>query len=134
VGSRKKRLIDATLLALPRWKPGGDRMTSTEVQNVLQEVVTRIVERFHPERIVLFGSYARETAGPDSDADLMVVMDAPGSKRRTAVEIDLVLQGIPIPTDVVVVTPEEFEKYGDFPGTIIRDAMHEGRVLYDRAA
>ncbi|MBH0185097.1 MAG: nucleotidyltransferase domain-containing protein [Nitrospira sp.] len=50
-------------------------------------MVRRIVERFHPERVILFGSHARGTAGPQSDVDLLVVMQAQGSKRRCAVEI-----------------------------------------------
>ncbi|MBH0185089.1 MAG: nucleotidyltransferase domain-containing protein, partial [Nitrospira sp.] len=48
-------------------------------------MVRRIVERFHPERVILFGSHARGTAGPQSDVDLLVVMQAQGSKRRCAV-------------------------------------------------
>jgi hypothetical protein len=50
------------------------------------------------------------------------------------VQIDLALEGIPIPIDLVVVTPEEVEKYRDVIGTIIREAVREGKVLYERAA
>ncbi|MGQ9780430.1 MAG: hypothetical protein ACUVRM_11275 [Bacillota bacterium] len=46
--------------------------------------------------------------------------------------VDLALEGIPLPTDVLVVTPEEIEKSRDSPGTIICEAVHEGRVLYER--
>lgn len=56
------------------------------VQVTIAEMVRRIVERFHPERIILFGSHARGTAGPHSDVDLLVVMQPHGSKRRRAVE------------------------------------------------
>ncbi|MCX5644034.1 MAG: hypothetical protein NTZ17_05035 [Phycisphaerae bacterium] len=49
-------------------------------------------------------------------------------------QIDLALEGIPIPIDLVVVTPEEVEKYRDVTGTIIREAVREGKVLYERAA
>jgi len=58
------------------------------------EMARRIERSFHPERIILFGSHARGDAGPDSDADLLVVMAVNGSKRRQAVQIDLALQGI----------------------------------------
>ncbi len=100
----------------------------------LQEAVDRIVARFHPERIILFGSLARGEGGPDSDADLLVVMPVAGSKRQQAVQIDLALEGIALPIDLVVVTPEEVEKDRETIGTIIREAVQEGKVLYERAA
>jgi hypothetical protein len=59
-------------------------------------------------------------------------MPVTGSKRRTAVEIDLALAGIGLPKDVIVVTPEEVERYRDVVGTIIYPALREGKVLYDR--
>lgn len=109
-------------------------MTERELQDVLRQIVQRIVQRFSPERIVLFGSSARRMAGPDSDADLLVVMNVAGSKRQAATEIDILLQGIPIPTDVLVVTPNDIERCRNIPGNVIREAVREGRVLYERAA
>ncbi|MBI5577488.1 MAG: nucleotidyltransferase domain-containing protein [Deltaproteobacteria bacterium] len=109
-------------------------MTETEIKVVLQKIVERITERFRPEKIILFGSYARGKQTADSDADLLIVMNVTGSKRMTAVEIDLLLVGIPIPTDIIVVTPEEVEIYQDCVGTIIREAIREGKVIYERAA
>ena len=82
------------------------RITPSEIK----EMVNRIVDQFQPEKIILFGSYARGTAGPDSDADLLVVMPVEGSKRKRATEIDLALFGIDMPAVVVVVTPEEFSQ------------------------
>lgn len=75
----------------------------------IEEMVARIAERFNPEKIILFGSHARGTAGPDSDADLLVVMPVEGSRRERANAIDLALLGIDMPADIVVVTPEELE-------------------------
>ena len=109
-------------------------MTEAEIQGVLEGIVERITERFRPEKIILFGSYARGTQTADSDADLLIVMNVPESKRSAAVEIDLVLVGIPIPTDVIVVTPEDVERHRDCLGNVIRDAIREGKVLYERAA
>jgi predicted nucleotidyltransferase len=107
-------------------------VSPTNPQQVIAEAVRRIVEGFAPEQIILFGSHARGTAGPDSDADLLVVMPVSGSKRRKAVEIDLALAEIGMPKDVIVVTPEEVERYRNVVGTIIYPAMREGKVLYDR--
>jgi len=95
-------------------------------------MVRRIVNLFHPDKIILFGSHARDGAGPDSDVDLLVVMPLSGSKREKQVEIRLALQGIRIPTDIMVTTPEDFLWRQELPGTIERPAVQEGRVLYAR--
>ena len=95
-------------------------------------MVRRIVNLFHPDKIILFGSHARDGAGPDSDVDLLVVMPLSGSKREKQVEIRLALQGIRIPTDIMVTTPEDFLWRQELPGTIERPAAREGRVLYAR--
>ena len=108
--------------------------TSAEYESALQQASERIAKRFDPDKIILFGSAARGQEGPDSDADLLVVMPVNGSKRQQAVQIDLALEGIPIPIDLIVVTPEEVEKYRETIGTIIHEAVREGKVLYERAA
>ena len=108
--------------------------TPAEYESALREVVARIATRFDPDKIILFGSAARGQGGPASDADLLIVMAVDGSKRQQAVQIDLALEGIPIPIDLIVVTPDEVEKYRETPGTIIREAVQEGKVLYERAA
>lgn len=107
---------------------------TASIHDVIAEMVRRIVARFNPERVIVFGSHARGTAGPDSDVDLLVVMHPHGSKRARAVEIYGLLAGIGVPKDVIVVTPEEFDSYRDAPGTVIQTARQEGKVLYDRAA
>lgn len=103
-------------------------------QEKIQEMVRRIVSAFHPDKVVLFGSYARGTPGPDSDVDLMVVMPVEGSKRRQSVKIRMLLHGLGIAKDIAVATPEEFGRYRDIPGTLVRAACLEGKILYDRAA
>ncbi len=101
-------------------------------QAKISEMVRRIVERFNPEKIILFGSYARGTAGKDSDVDLLVVMPVSGSKRAKQVELRLTLHDIRLPKDIIVVTPDEFEKHRNIVRTIVRPASREGKVLYAR--
>lgn len=97
-------------------------------------MVTRIVERFQPDRIILFGSYANGEPTPDSDLDLLIVMPVEGSGRNKANEIDLALADRTIPLDVLVVTPQQFENQKDVIGSIVREAVREGRTVYERAA
>ena len=117
-------------------KPEGDapRVTPSSratVARTIQEMVSRIVAQFQPEKVVLFGSHARGTAGPDSDVDLLVVMPVTGSRSEAIIEIRTALHGMGVGKDVVVVTPDEFEH--DLPGTIVRHAHREGVLLYERA-
>lgn len=107
---------------------------SVPVQDSIREMVRRIAAEFHPDKIILFGSHARGKAGPDSDVDLLVVMPVEGSKRRKATEIDGALADRTIPVDLIVVTPEEFERARHQIGSVLRPAALEGLVLYDRAA
>jgi predicted nucleotidyltransferase len=106
--------------------------TDSSTRREIQQMVRRIVRRFHPERIILFGSHARGDAGPDSDVDLLVVMPFRGSKREKQLEIRLALRNIHVPKDIVVTTPEEFQWRKEVPGTIERPAAREGKVLYAR--
>jgi len=107
-------------------------ISQRQMRKTLDRMVKRIVRRFHPEKIILFGSYARGDAGPDSDVDLLVVMPVEGSKSNKAVEIGVALHDIPVPMDIIVTTPEEFEWRKKYPGTIERPAALEGRVLHAR--
>jgi uncharacterized protein len=102
------------------------------VERRLAQMVRRIVVRFDPEKVILFGSYARGTAGPDSDIDLLVVMPAIASKRKMMVEMLTVLDSVQFPKDVVVATPTEMRQQKHVAGTIIRAAFEEGRVVYDK--
>ena len=108
------------------------RKAKTPAQRQIQEIVNRIVERFHPEQIILFGSQARGDAGPDSDVDLLVVMPVEGSKREKQLEIRMALHNIHVSKDVIVSTPEEFAWRKEIVGTIERPAARQGKVLYAR--
>ena len=94
--------------------------------------VRRLVHKFNPDQIILFGSHARGTANPNSDIDLLVVLPVSGSKRAKQVEMRVVLRDIRVPKDIIVATPEEVARQRNIVGTIIKPALQEGKVLYDR--
>ena len=108
-------------------------METLTAERAITEMVRRIVERFDPERIILFGSHARGAAGPNSDVDLLVVMPVEGSKREKQLEIRKALRGVLVPIDIVVSTPEEFEWRREIVGTIEYPAVTEGKLLYARS-
>jgi predicted nucleotidyltransferase len=108
-------------------------MTDKTTEQAIQMMVDRLVERFDPDQIILFGSQARGTASPGSDVDLLVIMPVTGSKREKRVEMRVALHDIAVPKDILVATPEELVRYKDVVGTIIRPALREGKVLYARS-
>lgn len=97
----------------------------------LSEAVDRIVRKFHPVKIILFGSWARGSAREDSDLDLLVVLPKVEHKRKAAIEVLRVLNGLPITKDVVVTTPKEIKERGHVVGNILRPALEEGKVVYE---
>jgi predicted nucleotidyltransferase len=101
-----------------------------QTEKAIKEMVRRIVAQFQPEKIILFGSHARGTAGPDSDVDLLVVMPVSGPKSRIRLAIRTALHDIKLAKDVIVTDPTEFEWRKDVVGTIEWPATHEGKVLY----
>jgi predicted nucleotidyltransferase len=96
----------------------------------LADIVRRVVEAAQPDRIVLFGSAARGEMGPDSDIDLLVIKGGKFNRWRLTTAIYRHLRGKASPVDVVVVTPEEVERYGDSPYLVIYPALREGKVVY----
>ncbi len=100
-------------------------------QAVLDEIVRRIVEVAQPERIILFGSAARGEMGPNSDVDLLVVKEN-AHRRRTTKDIYMNLIGVGQAVDVVVVTPQDIERYKDSHALVIKPALREGKVIYAR--
>ncbi len=99
---------------------------------VLTEAIQRLIANFHPQRIILFGSQARGTADEHSDADILVVCPIKGSRRALMVTMDRALRGLGFARDIIVLTPEEFERDRYIPGTVARPAWLEGKVLYER--
>lgn len=103
------------------------------IHRAIERVAERIVRRFRPEKIILFGSGARGDVTWESDIDLLVIMDFEGSKLDKMVELRGVLTGIEVPTDILVTTPADFAWRKDVVGTIEWPAFHEGRLLYARS-
>ncbi|MBB4091003.1 nucleotidyltransferase domain-containing protein [Salinibacter ruber] len=98
--------------------------------SVLDIIIERIVEVADPERIILFGSGARDEMGPHSDLDLLVVKSGV-HRRKLAQRIYRNLIGVGHPVDIVVVTPEDLDQYADSHALIISPALKEGTELYN---
>ena len=105
-------------------------------ENAIHRTITamarRLVARFSPHKVILFGSHATGRATPDSDVDLLVVMPLKGSKADHELRIRAALREYRTPKDVIVTSPEAFAWRRAIPGTIERAATRKGRVLYEK--
>lgn len=106
---------------------------SREGERWLPTIKRRIVRRFRPERIVLFGSQARGEALDESDLDLLVVLSETEDPLAVRLAMRRALADLPVGTDIVVTTSGRIERYGDLVGTILRPALREGVTIYARS-
>ncbi len=98
----------------------------------VDEIVAKIVDAFHPRRIVMFGSRARGQAGPESDLDLLVEMESDKPPRDRIRAVDALFARRRWSMDLLVYTPEEVRRFRDMIGTVLYTIEREGRVLYER--
>ena len=96
----------------------------------IQEFSRRLVEEFRPVKVVLFGSYAKETVTPDSDVDLLVILPFEGKSVSKSVEMRLKLRP-QFPLDLVVRTPDNVRERLAMGDTFMEEVLEEGKVLYE---
>lgn len=99
---------------------------------VISAIVDCIVDGFEPLQVILFGSWARGTATEWSDVDLLVIFPDVDDKREMAVNIRRSLRGMLVCKDILVSTPDEIRRRGHIVGTVLRAALNEGKVMYER--
>lgn len=96
----------------------------------IQAFSQQIAEKFEPEQIILFGSYASGKPGEDSDVDLLVVLPFEEMPVRKAIEIRQSLPA-PFPLDLIARTPEQVQQRLEMGDFFIQDIMKNGQVLYE---
>jgi uncharacterized protein len=99
----------------------------------LPEITQRIVEVSNPDKIILFGSYARGNVTEDSDLDLLVIVPKSQHLRKDSIRVRRALRGLLIPVDIIVATSEQIKRLGNVAGLIYQSALNEGTVLYERS-
>ena len=99
-------------------------------EETLQEIIRRVVEVAHPDRIILFGSASRGEMDSNSDVDLLVIKGGEYDHGSLLADIYVNLVGVRQAVEVILVTPEQVEKYRDVHCLIIKPALREGREVY----
>ena len=98
--------------------------------SVIRAVVRQIAEQFKPQKIILFGSYARGNPHPESDVDLLVVMNTPLKEWQQSLQIRRSL-GVLFGLDLIVYTPKRLAQRLKIGDSFLQDVMNEGRILHE---
>ena len=98
--------------------------------NKIQSACNRIVGHFHPEKIILFGSYAQGTPSEDSDVDLLIVMRNIKNEINKAVEIRMAAD-LDFPSDILVRTPEKIQSRIEMGDFFMKNITTHGKTLYE---
>lgn len=101
---------------------------------LLEEVVERIVAVGDPLKIVLFGSRARGEGRADSDLDLLILEESDLPRYKRSGRYRKALFGVFPSKDIVVWTPQEVRDWQAVPHAFITTALREGRTLYEKQA
>lgn len=98
----------------------------------VEAAVRKIIEVARPLKVILFGSYVRNDVSINSDADFLVITgDDVENARKESVRIRRALRGIAMPMDILVVPEGKWRQLKDKPGLIYREALKNGRVVYE---
>lgn len=97
----------------------------------IRKVAAEIGERFQPDRVILFGSWARGHAQPDSDVDMLVIMDYAGSSVDESLRL-LKAVNEKFSIELLVRSPKEVERRVQLGDVFLREILQEGKVLYER--
>ena len=98
---------------------------------VIRRFARQVVERFHPDKVILFGSYAYGRPHVDSDVDILVVMPA-RNQIDQAVRISLAIDP-PFPLDIIVRTPKNMRWRLEEGDSFLQEIVSRGKVLYEKA-
>ena len=102
-------------------------------EEVLAEIVQRIVTALYPENIVLFGSYAYGRPSENSDVDLLVILQTHARPVDHYLAVSRLLRPRPFPLDILVKTPDEIRQGLEQGSAFIHEIITHGRVLYERS-
>ena len=101
-------------------------------RQTIEYVIKTIVEKYRPERVILFGSYASGEPDEASDLDLFLIKDTNLPPDGRTMEVDSLFPPgkYPCPMDVIVYTPAEVEYWRDVKASFVHQVLKTGKVVY----
>ena len=98
----------------------------------INEIVSKIALTFNPDKIILFGSFAKGDHNEDSDLDLIIVKESDLPKHKRGIEIRRLFYGILVPMDLKIYTPKEFDRELNNKYSFLSTAIKDSKTLYER--
>lgn len=123
------------------WPSGGKRLAEVSspygflpvTEEIIAEIVRRIVANLDPEKVLMFGSYAYGKPDADSDVDFLIVMDTDQRFAQRSVDVSQLITPRPFPVDIIVKTPGEIQAAMHKGDWFIQEIFSRGKVLYERS-
>lgn len=107
-------------------------ISKLEINEHLEDIKNKVVPEISPEKIYLFGSYAKNNYDSESDIDLFFVVKNNGSLRKTQRKISRLLKDRLIPMDIIVYSQEKMESHKNIIGTLPYRINQEGELIYEK--
>ena len=101
-------------------------------KKTIKKMVDIIVEKYQPEKVILFGSYATGIPNADSDVDILIIKDTDLPRYKRGKYIRKYLTDFRFPKDIIIYTPSEIERWKDCQLAFITSAVNNGEILYDK--
>lgn len=110
------------------------KITPPEInESMIKEIVTKIVNNFNPEKVIIFGSQVWGKPGTWSDIDILIIMNYNGTSSQVAAKVSKIARPKYVPMDILIRTPEEIDQRIKLNDHFIKRILSGGKVLYDRA-
>lgn len=100
--------------------------------NSIEDIRSRLIDSYDPDRIILYGSHAQGKAGKESDIDLLILKDTPDRPIDRRIKVEKMLADRGMPLDILVYTPDEVRYLYSIGSPFIEEVMETGRLLYMR--
>lgn len=109
-------------------------MIELKTQEEIQKISNKIIDDYNPEKIILFGSYAWGTPGPDSDVDLFIVKETDKNIFERNREVQRILFGSGMAIDILVYTPKQLAKREQMGDPFIDKIINKGKIIYEQSS
>lgn len=99
--------------------------------DLLKQIVAKLVQAAHPKKIILFGSCARNEMTEGSDIDLLIIEEHIENKGKEMVRLRNIIGNVGVGVDVLVYSKKEIDEWGHLPGTALYAGLKEGKTIYE---
>ena len=100
-------------------------------EELIKQIVAKLVQASHPKKIILFGSCARGEMTEGSDIDLLIIEEQIENKGKEMVRLRNIIGNVGVGVDVLVYSEKEINEWGHLPGTALYAGLREGKTIYE---